>query len=79
MASDAPESAPKTNRAFYDRISSVYDALSDSNEHAARETGQNALLLQDGERVLEIGFGTGNSVMDLARAVGADGRVSGID
>ena len=42
MASDAPESAPKTNRAFYDRISGVYDALSDSNEHAARETGQTA-------------------------------------
>ena len=79
MASDAAESTPHTNRAFYDRISGVYDTLSDSNERAARETGQNALELQAGERVLEIGFGTGNAVLDLARAVGPEGRVSGID
>lgn len=79
MTSDASGATPKTNRAFYDRISGVYDALSDSNEHAARETGQTALQLKTGERVLEIGFGTGNSVLDLARAVEPQGHVSGID
>ena len=79
MASDAAESTPHTNRAFYDRISGVYDTLSDSNERAARETGQTALDLQAGEQVLEIGFGTGNAVLDLARAVGPEGKVSGID
>ena len=69
----------ENNRAFYNRISKAYDFISDSNEHKARETGEAALQLQAGEQVLELGFGTGNSVINLARAVGADGKVCGID
>jgi ubiquinone/menaquinone biosynthesis C-methylase UbiE len=37
------------------------------------------LDLKPGEKVLEIGFGTGNGILDLARLVGASGAVSGID
>jgi len=64
---------------FYDRISSAYDALADSNEHKAREAGLAALAIQPGETVLEIGFGTGHSLIQLAEANGPDGKVIGVD
>lgn len=73
------ETQPHTNRAFYDRISHVYDWLSDSNEGPARRAGLEALNVQPGERVLELGFGTGNEVLELAEKVGAAGSVAGID
>lgn len=66
-------------RAFYTRISSVYDALADRDEHRARELGLSLLDAQPGERILEIGFGTGSSIVPLVTAVGAAGRVCGID
>lgn len=67
------------NQKFYDRISQVYDLIADADEHKAREAGERLLKLSPGERVLEIGFGTGNSVIDLAEAVGANGKACGID
>src|SRR5262245_53515496 len=75
------ETTPRheSDRAFYDRISAAYDLLSDANEKAARQAGVRALAARPGEQVLEIGFGTGNEVLDLAAAVGAAGRVCGID
>ena len=76
---DAPVSRHESNRHFYDRISSAYDLLADSNERAARLAGVGALDVQPGERVLEVGFGTGNEVLDLARLAGAGGYVAGID
>jgi len=69
----------ESNRAFYDRISRAYDFISDASEHEAREAGERMLALAAGEQVLEIGFGTGNSILHLAAAVGSEGRVSGID
>ena len=49
----------QTNQHFYDRIASFYDSIADSNEHVARERGEALLDVQQGWRVLEIGFGTG--------------------
>lgn len=66
-------------RAFYDRISGVYDHLSDASEHAARERGLKMLAVREGERVLEIGYGTGHTLEELARTVGTGGAVAGID
>lgn len=69
----------ETNRAFYDRISHVYDALADANEGPARRAGVAALNPRPGEAVLELGFGTGNEVVELAGLVGPTGTVAGID
>src|SRR4051812_47653271 len=66
-------------RAFYTRISAVYDALADRDEHRARELGLSLLDARAGERVLEIGFGTGSSIVRLAERVGASGCVCGVD
>ena len=69
----------ETNRDFYDRISHVYDHIADANEHNAREIGEKMLAIQPGELVLEVGFGTGNSVVHFAKSVGPSGHVTGID
>lgn len=68
-----------TTKSFYDRISKAYDLLSDSSEHAYREKGLALLNVQPGEQVLEIGYGTGHSLVALANAVGPAGKVTGID
>jgi demethylmenaquinone methyltransferase/2-methoxy-6-polyprenyl-1,4-benzoquinol methylase len=74
-----PAEHHESNRAFYDRISSAYDFMADASERPARVAGLEALDLQPGERVLEVGFGTGNEIIDLAGKVGPGGRVDGID
>lgn len=73
------DKTPETNQSFYDRISHAYDLISDAGEHKARERGEEALNVQPGEKVLELGFGTGNSVIDLIEAAGESGHVWGID
>ena len=77
-----PEDAPQkhvTNSHFYDRISDAYDAISDANEHTAREAGERLLCVAAGEHVLEIGLGTGNSILHFAKVVGSDGKTCGLD
>lgn len=69
----------ESNRNFYDRIADAYDFIADSNEKAARHAGVKALGLKPGEAVVELGFGTGNEVLDLAGLVGPTGTVAGID
>jgi demethylmenaquinone methyltransferase/2-methoxy-6-polyprenyl-1,4-benzoquinol methylase len=69
----------ESNRSFYDRIADAYDLIANSSERPARLAGLGALELKKGERVLEIGFGTGNEIIDLAEQVGPTGQVAGID
>src|SRR5271170_7153605 len=66
-------------RAFYNKISRVYDALSERSEAPMRKAGLDLLSASAGESVLEIGFGTGHSLVSLAKAVGPKGKVFGID
>jgi ubiquinone/menaquinone biosynthesis C-methylase UbiE len=66
-------------RSYYDKIAGVYDLLAEASEHSMREAGLKKLAAQPGERVLEIGFGTGHCLVELARSVGPTGRVQGID
>ena len=66
-------------RSFYDRISRAYDLIADSSERAVRDRGVQALGVSYGQRVLEIGCGTGHSLVSLADDVGRAGRVFGVD
>lgn len=66
-------------RAFYDKIAHVYDLMSEHTEGPLKQQGLQKLAARPGERVLEIGFGTGHCLAALAQAVGPQGRVYGID
>lgn len=68
--------AAKTN---YNRLSRWYDLLSGNTEKKYRDAGLAKLSAQPGERVLEIGFGTGHCIVALAQTVGETGKVVGID
>ena len=64
--------------AMYDRISGWYDLLASSEQRATR-LGVNMLAVQPGERVLEIGCGSGRALAELAAAAGATGCACGVD
>lgn len=72
-------SADDQTRRFYDWLSHGYDLLSDSSEHAIRDVGLQALRLSSGQRVLEVGFGTGHGLVSAGAAVGPTGHVYGVD
>ena len=63
----------------YDSLSRWYDALAGGSEKRLIDAGLFNLAVRDGERVLEIGFGTGHAILALARSVGDSGRVYGLD
>jgi len=62
----------------YDRMSRWYDLFA-ASEKKFTETGLQLLGVKAGERVLEIGFGTGHSLVELARQVGESGLVTGVE
>jgi len=66
-------------RSFYNKIAKVYDLLAEHSERAMRELGINRLAPAPGQRLLEIGFGTGHCLVELARAVGPAGKALGLD
>jgi demethylmenaquinone methyltransferase/2-methoxy-6-polyprenyl-1,4-benzoquinol methylase len=66
-------------RASYNRMSRWYDMIAGSTEKKYRDWGLEKLSAQPGQRILEIGFGTGHCLVALAKAVGATGRVIGLD
>jgi demethylmenaquinone methyltransferase/2-methoxy-6-polyprenyl-1,4-benzoquinol methylase len=60
-------------------MSRWYDIVAGSTEKKYRDIGLQKLNAQPGERILEIGFGTGHCLLALATAVGETGQVCGID
>ncbi|MBE3066593.1 MAG: methyltransferase domain-containing protein [Chloroflexi bacterium] len=68
-----------TPRINYDRMSRFYDLFAGTSERRFTGIGLHMLAAQNGESVLEIGFGTGHSLVALTQAVGGSGKVTGID
>lgn len=66
-------------KAFYNKIAPVYDILAEHSEALVRKAGLEMLNAQKGQHILEIGFGTGHSLINLAKSIGASGKVYGID
>jgi demethylmenaquinone methyltransferase/2-methoxy-6-polyprenyl-1,4-benzoquinol methylase len=69
----------QATRANYDRLSRWYDLFSGSGERPARECGLHMLDIQDGERILEIGCGTGESLLMLTSYAGSAKCIFGLD
>jgi len=63
----------------YDRMSPFYDCFAGLFEQKYRNMALKRLNIARGEIVLEIGFGTGHCLKQMAEAVGDEGRVYGID
>jgi ubiquinone/menaquinone biosynthesis C-methylase UbiE len=66
-------------KANYDRLSKFYEALAGSSERPSLDLGLQILDIKKGETVLEIGFGPGESIVEMAKRVGENGKVYGID
>jgi len=64
---------------YYDRLSRWYDLLAGSSERKYKQLCLQQLAVQTGERVLEIGVGTGECSLAMAKDVGPDGKVYGLD
>jgi ubiquinone/menaquinone biosynthesis C-methylase UbiE len=73
----ASEGAAATRR-FYDRLSSVYDLLTRSEEPLQREFLEFSEI-KPGESAVEIGCGTGKLLAQIAQKVAPNGSVLGID
>jgi demethylmenaquinone methyltransferase/2-methoxy-6-polyprenyl-1,4-benzoquinol methylase len=73
-----PRSKEEAKR-FYDRISRVYDYLTGAFERKCAEMAVERLSVEEGETVLEIGFGPGHCLKRLAESVGKTGKVYGVD
>jgi SAM-dependent methyltransferase len=67
---------------FWDRRAGAWDRRAESLSSIADDYGipvMDALDLKPGERVLDVGCGPGTSTVELARRVGTEGGVVGVD
>jgi demethylmenaquinone methyltransferase/2-methoxy-6-polyprenyl-1,4-benzoquinol methylase len=66
-------------KAFYNKISPWYTLLAGASERRCWDACLQKLHIQEGEQVLEIGFGTGTCLLELAESIGDSGKIYGID
>jgi demethylmenaquinone methyltransferase/2-methoxy-6-polyprenyl-1,4-benzoquinol methylase len=60
-------------------MSRWYDLIAGTSEWKFVKIGLDLLKATEGEAVLDIGYGTGKSVLAIAQSVGKTGRVYGLD
>lgn len=82
--SEAPQvlPVPRTKeeaKRFYDKISRAYDYLTGAFERKHAERALECLSIDEGEVVLEIGFGSGHCLKRIVQSVGEAGKACGID
>ncbi len=70
--------SPKKVQRLYDVLSPIYDQLT-RNKNLSKEKGFEIADIKNGFITLEVGFGTGQIVIESALRVGKDGKVYGID
>ena len=63
----------------YGKMSKYYSLAEGFFEKGLRKGALELLNIQEGEIVLEIGFGTGYSLVEIAKRIGKTNKVSGID
>lgn len=63
---------------IYAKFSKVF-GLIEKSEKSLRKRGLEMLNLKKGEKVLEIGFGKGTTLVIIAKQVGSEGEIHGID
>ena len=66
-------------RLSYNRMSRWYDLIAGSSEQKFMNYGISQLNPQPGEKIIEIGCGTGHGLISLARSVTKSGLVIGLD
>jgi demethylmenaquinone methyltransferase/2-methoxy-6-polyprenyl-1,4-benzoquinol methylase len=64
---------------MYNRYGLLYDFIGGQFERPYTMIGIKLLCVKQNDHVLEIGFGTGHALVALAKAVGENGKVTGID
>ena len=69
---------PKKAQRLYNFLSPFYEYLT-RYEELSKERGLEVTEIQCGHSVLEVGFGTGQTLIKVADRVGKDGSVFGID
>lgn len=63
---------------MYAKFSKVF-GLIEKSEKSLRKRGLEMLSLKKGEKVLEVGFGRGITLVEIAKQVGDEGEIHGID
>ena len=66
-------------RASYDKMSGWYDLLAGLSEKKYKDMGLQILDIQNGEQVLEVGFGTGQCLLKMVECAGETGGIFGVD
>jgi len=66
-------------RLSYNKLSTWYDLIAGGSENKFREKGLELLNVMPGESIIEVGCGTGHSLLTLSQQVGPAGRVYGLD
>jgi ubiquinone/menaquinone biosynthesis C-methylase UbiE len=66
-------------RLSYNKMSTWYDLIAGGSEKKFREKGLELLNVMAGESIIEVGCGTGHSLLTLSKQVGPAGRIYGLD